>query len=454
MKRVSRKIWTGVLAAVVLCLMAMPVQAAMTKQQALNNYAKQMAKNPSAGTTSVYFTTADIDGNGIPELIRGYSVAQKNCYVGVLGINGKILTNPVQYNTKVLEFGYCPGKNRCVVINRIPKGSGQVIEYTYSKISGSKVIEVFKCGRDATESDPYYWKNLSTGKVTRVSATDLRNLLNSKIGTSSYNKVTFYSNTASNRTKIFGSSNGKIVSTISLDRSKATMYKGTTLRLMAEINGISSQVTWKSSNKKIATVDSYGKVTAKKAGKVTITAKANGVTEKCTITVKAPSIKLNKTKSTVYTGGSFQLKADVKGKSSAVIWSSGNSKIATVSSTGLVTAKKAGKVTIKAKANGKTAKCVVTVKAAPKMTLSQVKQAMTNYIDKHYNLDTVEKYNGFISYSGKSGDVYQFLFRSYTGAYTKFYVEASSGKIYMSERNPFTFEYEAKQYVGSAKGYL
>ena len=39
-------------------------------------------------------------------------------------------------------------------------------------------------------------------------------------------------------------------------------------------------LTWKSSNKKVATVNRKGVVTGKKLGKATITAKANGVTEK------------------------------------------------------------------------------------------------------------------------------------------------------------------------------
>lgn len=48
----------------------------------------------------------------------------------------------------------------------------------------------------------------------------------------------------------------------------------------------SAKITYKSSNKKVATVNSKGVVTGKKAGKATITVKANGKTVKVKVTVK------------------------------------------------------------------------------------------------------------------------------------------------------------------------
>lgn len=459
MKRAGSRIWQGILLFLLLCLTAMPVQAAMTKQQALNNYAKQMAKNPATDSKGVkyYFTMADVDGNGIPELIRGQMFGKENYKVRILGINGTILNKTIQYSTKILKFGYCPGENRFVVVDRTLKGQGQNLSYLYGKIVGSGVKEVLKCGRDSTSAAPYYYlEALDTGKKTIVSAAELSSLLLKEVGTVDYTSVSFYSNTASNRKKIFGTSDGKVKATTKLNRNTATIYKGQNLQLKATINGISSKVTWKSNKKSIATVNSSGKVTAKKAGKVTITAKANGVTAKCIITVKNPTIKLNNTKKKLYVDGTFQLKATVKGKSSKVTWKSGNNKIATVSSSGKVTAKKAGKVTITAKANGKTAKCTVTVRKKPvsKVSLSKAKTAMNNYIDKRYDMDTVKEYNGYISYDKTANSVYQFTFRSYTGAYAKFYVNASDGKIYMSEQNPFTQKYEDKVYVGNANNYL
>jgi hypothetical protein len=69
-----------------------------------------------------------------------------------------------------------------------------------------------------------------------------------------------------------------------LNKTKATVCVGETVKLKVT-NYASSKVTWTSSNKKIATVTSSGKVKGIKAGKVTITAKVGKKTVKATITV-------------------------------------------------------------------------------------------------------------------------------------------------------------------------
>lgn len=152
--------------------------------------------------------------------------------------------------------------------------------------------------------------------------------------------------------------------TLTLNKSSATIYtKGTTsVRLTAKVTGPSKKVSWKSGDTKIATVKN-GKVTAKKAGKVTITATANGIRRTCRITVKKPALKLSKTKLTLYTKGKTtgEIDARITGSSKRIEWKTSDKKIATVKN-GKVTAKKAGKVTITAKANGITKRCEVNVK--------------------------------------------------------------------------------------------
>lgn len=151
---------------------------------------------------------------------------------------------------------------------------------------------------------------------------------------------------------------------LALDKSNITLYtKGsTTATLKAAVTGSSQAVTWKSSNTAVVEVLN-GKLTAKKAGTAVITATANGISKTCTVTVKAPALKLSKSKATLYINGNktITLKAGVTGASSKVTWKSANKKIAVVKN-GKVTAKKTGTVKIKATANGITKTCMITVK--------------------------------------------------------------------------------------------
>lgn len=147
-----------------------------------------------------------------------------------------------------------------------------------------------------------------------------------------------------------------------------------TYQLAYNIVGRKSNVTWKSSDSKVVSV-SKGKITAKKVGKATITATANGVTDTVNVTVQeyTPSIKLNQSEYTIYTGGSGKtvtLKATVDGPLKKVVWASSDGEVATVSASGKVTALKEGRALITATANDKTANCWINVKE-PKVNLTQ-----------------------------------------------------------------------------------
>lgn len=82
----------------------------------------------------------------------------------------------------------------------------------------------------------------------------------------------------------------------------------------------------------------------------------------------AKKIKLNRTKVTLTTGKTYQLK--VKGTRKKVKWTSNRKKIATVSSKGKVKAKKAGTAKIVAKVSGKKYTCKVIVVSKKKPTSS------------------------------------------------------------------------------------
>ena len=123
-------------------------------------------------------------------------------------------------------------------------------------------------------------------------------------------------------------------------RPALSIEHGETLRLSA-ITSNDSPVTWKSSKKSIATIDEYGKVTGIKPGETTITANADGSSAVCTVTVKLPSVQMDKTSATLYRGKNLKLTATV---SSGVkpTWKTNKKSVAIVDATGTVTAIKHG----------------------------------------------------------------------------------------------------------------
>lgn len=84
---------------------------------------------------------------------------------------------------------------------------------------------------------------------------------------------------------------------IKLNQSAITIYlpDKTSVKLKATVTGKSKKVTWKSSDKKIATINSNGKVRVKRRGTVKITATANGKSAKCKITIKKRKQDASKT---------------------------------------------------------------------------------------------------------------------------------------------------------------
>lgn len=184
---------------------------------------------------------------------------------------------------------------------------------------------------------------------------------------------------------------------IKLNKASVTTYKGKKYTLKASTS-YATRVSWKTSNSKIATVNSSGVITPKKAGKVTITATAYGKKATCKITVKNPSVSLNKKSATVYKGSKYTLKASTS-YSTKVTWKSSNNKIATVSSKGVVTPKKAGKVTITASAYGKKVTCKVTVKN-PTLSVNKTKISLKR--KKSYTVKAKAVPNKKISWSSKN----------------------------------------------------
>ncbi len=160
---------------------------------------------------------------------------------------------------------------------------------------------------------------------------------------------------------------------VKLNKTSLTLKVGTTEALKATIapaEATNKNLTWGTSNSTIANVNSDGIVTAKKVGAATISVTTDGgnFSASCKVTVTQPvtSISLDKTTITLNNGSSATLIASVNpsnANNKNVIWSSSNTNVATVDSSGKVIAKEKGeaKITVKTVDGGKTASCAVTV---------------------------------------------------------------------------------------------
>lgn len=128
--------------------------------------------------------------------------------------------------------------------------------------------------------------------------------------------------------------------------------------------------SWSSSNKKVATVNAKGKITGKKKGTaiITVTMKS-GAAASVKIKVQKKAVKTTKVKAakkkiTLKKGKSQTVKVEITPLTSLekVKYTSSNSKIATVSAKGKITAKKPGKAKITVKSGKKKTVINVTVK--------------------------------------------------------------------------------------------
>ncbi len=199
---------------------------------------------------------------------------------------------------------------------------------------------------------------------------------------------------------------------ITLDKTSLTMKVGdkdTDLTATAVLNcGIEYKdaVNWTSSNTSVATVDSLGIVKAVGPGTAKITAAAadgSNVKAECTVSVTQPvrGIALPE-KEVCWIGGTVLLTPifiPSNASDKRVTWSSSEPAVATVTDTGLVTAKKEGKtvITVTTLDGGYSAYCEVSVEVPPtavKLSDSSVVLKVGNSDFDNYELKaTVEPSN-------------------------------------------------------------
>lgn len=165
------------------------------------------------------------------------------------------------------------------------------------------------------------------------------------------------------------------VASVTLSNSTLTLGVGTQQQLSATVNPANAsdkQVTWKTSNESVATVDINGLVSAvgKGTAQITATSREGNKTAVCNIEVRqyVNSITMDRASASLNIGGTLQLNATVNpadANEKSLLWSSSNASVASVSQNGLVNGLATGTTVITATSKDGTAvkgSCTITVK--------------------------------------------------------------------------------------------
>ncbi|HEX6816160.1 MAG TPA: Ig-like domain-containing protein [Gemmatimonadaceae bacterium] len=169
---------------------------------------------------------------------------------------------------------------------------------------------------------------------------------------------------------------------VTVSPSSTSLTQGATAQLGATVKDDSGNVltgsiiAWSSNKTSVATVSASGLVTAQGAGDATITATSGGVSGTASVAVQAvaapvATVSMSPTTATLVSGDTVTFTATPRDSDGTALggrtitWSSSNTSVAKVSSSGLVTAVAVGSATITATSEGKTGTAGVTVSAPP-----------------------------------------------------------------------------------------
>ncbi len=196
------------------------------------------------------------------------------------------------------------------------------------------------------------------------------------------------------------------VATVTIAPSLDTLTVGKTTQLQAATkdalgNTLTGRaVTWSSSAEGVATVSSTGLVSAVAIGKATITGTSEGkpgTAEIVVIPVPVASVEISPSAESIQVGATLQLSVTAKDAGGNVLagrtvtWSTSSASIATVSTTGLVTALAPGEVDITAEVEGETAKADITVELTPVASLEVSPDGATLEVGQTQQLTAIAK---------------------------------------------------------------
>jgi len=260
-----------------------------------------------------------------------------------------------------------------VTVTKVPVGSVDVAPTTVSLNPGqtSPLTATVKDANGVVVTDRSVAWSTSNGTVASVT----------QAGVVTANNVGTATITATSETKS-GTSAITValvpVATVTVAPATASVATTQSTTLTATLKDAAGNVltgrtiAWTSSNPLVATVSAAGVVTGVLPGSVTITATSGGQSGTSAVTVTllpVATVTVSPSSATVLIGATTQLTATTKDLLGTVLtgrdiaWTSSNSAVATVSSTGLVTGVATGSVTITATSEGKTGTSAITVQA-------------------------------------------------------------------------------------------
>ena len=221
--------------------------------------------------------------------------------------------------------------------------------------SGYEYVLLTKYTKTMKIGDEYYLTAItSTGKKPKFSSSD-----SAVASVNTYGKIT--AKKAGNATITAKIANGEASCRVTVEKTVITLSQksislenGYTARLNAETS-TGHPVTYKSARSSIASVDK--------------------TSQTCKVTVKQPTVRLDRTSATLYRKGTLRLSVSSTSKS-IPRWKTNKKSVATVDNEGRVTAVKNGTAIITVTVDGVSKTCEVTVKK-PKITVGQEQISLT-----------------------------------------------------------------------------
>lgn len=302
------------------------------------------------GNSTVDFGAALISQEGLEEIDIAKEIDINSCdIVQQTKDNQLIISQQTEDGDSVLN-----GITKIIPVQKIDSSDIQI------KVGESKQIQTTITPSNATDQNVSYEIEDSTiaeidnnGKIT---AKHQGETMMTIVSTDGYNATSNINIKVTEATTEKPQSSTKI-SKITLSGISKKIATGKKVTLTAKItpsNATNKALTWKSSNKKVATVSSKGVVTMKKNSggkKVTITATAkDGSKKKATYKITSMKGVIKKLrlsgKKSIKAGKSLKLEAYAKfskGANKTLNWTSSNKKYATVNSKGVVKTYKKGK---------------------------------------------------------------------------------------------------------------